>query len=154
MYTIGVFAIILNKKRQILLSHRMDIDVWNLPGGGMEPNETPQGTLKREVKEETGLQIAVGKLVALNPKPQNNEIVLTFECKAEKGKVSKTDEADKHEWFHFNNLPLNTVPKQLERICHFFNKPGEMFLDTQYQPCTKALFADGKLEEFNKKLLK
>jgi ADP-ribose pyrophosphatase YjhB (NUDIX family) len=130
------------------------MDVWNLPGGGMEPGETPQDTLKREVKEETGLQISVGQLVALNPKPQINELVLTFECSIVGGKITTTNEANKHEWFHSNNLPFNTVPKQLERIRHFFKKPGVVFLDVQNYPNTKSLLVDGKLEEFNKKLLK
>lgn len=130
------------------------MDIWNLPGGRMETNESPQETLRREVKEETGLKISVGQLVALNPKLQKNELVLTFECKIEQGEIIKTDEADKHKWFGFSNLPLNTVPRQLERIRNFFNKPEEIFLDIQNQPSTKVLLAEGKLEAFNKKLLK
>ncbi len=130
------------------------MDVWNLPGGGMEPGEAPQGALKREIKEETGLEVIIKHLVALNPKPQKSELVLTFECKVTRGKIKETDEADKHEWFNLDNLPLNTVPKQVERIYHFFKMPGEVFLDVQNQPSTKVLLAEGKLEKFNKKLLK
>ena len=129
------------------------MDIWNLPGGGMKSNETPQYTLKREVKEETGLTISVKKLVALNPKPQDNELVLTYECEIVKGKIIETDEVDKHKWFQYDNLPINTVPKQLERIYYFFKKPEIVFQDTQDQPSTKDLLASGKLEEFNKKLI-
>ena len=154
MFTIGVFAIILNKHIQILLSHRNDMDTWNLPGGGMKPYETPINALIREVKEETGLTDTINKIVALNSKPQDSEIVLTFLCEIKKGKVKLSDEADEHRWFSLKDLPLNTVPKQLERICFFFQNPEKVFLKIQNQSGTKDLLKTGKLEILNKKLLK
>jgi len=36
MFTIGAFAIIFDDAGRVLLCHRRDIDVWNLPGGGVE----------------------------------------------------------------------------------------------------------------------
>ncbi len=33
IFRIGVFALIFNDEKQILLGHRRDIDLWNLPGG-------------------------------------------------------------------------------------------------------------------------
>ena len=153
MFSIGVFAIICNKKQQILLSHRNDMDVWNLPGGGMEDKETPQKALKREVFEETGLKIRIKRLVSLNMKPQKNELVMTFECVTKTDEAVTTDEADKHEWFSFDNLPLNTVPKQLERIKHFFEQPKKVFMSTQKSPSTKSLLVKDALEEFNRNIM-
>lgn len=40
--------------------------IWMPPGGGVERGESLQQTLVREFKEETGLNIAVGKLLYLN----------------------------------------------------------------------------------------
>ncbi len=38
-------------------------DGWEFPGGKVEPNETPQQALVREIKEELDTEIAVGELL-------------------------------------------------------------------------------------------
>jgi ADP-ribose pyrophosphatase YjhB (NUDIX family) len=37
----AAFAVILNKDNQVLLCHRRDVDLWNLPGGGCNDGEPP-----------------------------------------------------------------------------------------------------------------
>lgn len=50
-------AIIINEEKQILLQKRTDSDLWGNPGGATELGEHIEGTLKREIFEETGLNI-------------------------------------------------------------------------------------------------
>jgi mutator protein MutT len=50
-------AIIRDRKGRILLQQRSDYGDWGLPGGGMNPGETIQETMIREVVEETGLSV-------------------------------------------------------------------------------------------------
>ena len=40
-FTIGAFAIIPDDLGSVLLCHRCDIDVWNLPGGTVEHGASP-----------------------------------------------------------------------------------------------------------------
>ena len=40
--------------------------LWIPPGGGIEPGEAAEVTLKREFREETGLQIEVGEFLFVN----------------------------------------------------------------------------------------
>jgi ADP-ribose pyrophosphatase YjhB (NUDIX family) len=48
MFTIGSFAIIFDKQDRVLLCHRRDMDLWNLPGGGMQSGELPNEAVIRE----------------------------------------------------------------------------------------------------------
>lgn len=53
-------VIVVNEAGEILLQHRSDNHHWGLPGGSMELGESFEETARREVLEETGLE--VGKL--------------------------------------------------------------------------------------------
>jgi 8-oxo-dGTP diphosphatase len=59
----SVGAIISNSNGQVLLVKRKDNDsfipsVWEIPGGGVDPGETLQQAVEREVAEETGLSLS------------------------------------------------------------------------------------------------
>ena len=63
---IGAAAIIKDADDRVLLvKHSYGRNNWDLPGGKSEVNESAQGTAKREVLEETGLDIAVGQLTGI-----------------------------------------------------------------------------------------
>lgn len=56
---------IFNKNGEVLLQKRADCNKWGFPGGAVELGETPEMTAKREVKEETGLDVEVGNLIGI-----------------------------------------------------------------------------------------
>ncbi len=58
-------AIIVNEKGEVLLQRRGDFkeEAWSLPGGAMEIGESAEITVKREVLEETHLEVAVDKFL-------------------------------------------------------------------------------------------
>ncbi len=58
----GAVVLALNEKNELLLQHRTD-GGWGLPGGLMELGESLEDTARRDVKEETGLDIGELKLV-------------------------------------------------------------------------------------------
>jgi 8-oxo-dGTP diphosphatase len=116
IFRIGVFALIFNNEKQVLLGHRRDIDWWNLPGGGMESGETVDEALCREVREETGLEVKVERLIGVYSKPQKQEVVLTFLCQVIGGTLQSTEETLESRYFTPDALPGNTLPKHRQRI--------------------------------------
>ena len=116
IFRIGVFALIFNLEQQVLLGHRRDIDWWNLPGGGMELGETVDEALCREVREETGLEVKVDRLVGVYSKPQKQEVVLTFLCQVIGGTLQSTEETRESRYFAPDALPRNILPKHRQRI--------------------------------------
>ena len=64
-----VVGALIQQKDQVLLAQRSCEDLnrkWEFPGGKVEPKETHQSALRREIKEELGIEIAVGKKEASN----------------------------------------------------------------------------------------
>lgn len=63
-------AIIRDSAGRILLQQRSDYGDWGLPGGGMEPGETIEDTMRREVREETGLEVLESSLFGVYTGPR------------------------------------------------------------------------------------
>ena len=78
-------AIIRDKNGRVLFQKRSDYGNWGLPGGAMEPGESVEDTMKREVYEETGLEVFSHELykVYSGPRmkyryPDGNEVVFVM----------------------------------------------------------------------------
>lgn len=66
MNQIDVSAALIFDKGRLLITRRRAGShlggLWEFPGGKREPNETPEQCLVREIREELGMNIAVGEL--------------------------------------------------------------------------------------------
>jgi 8-oxo-dGTP diphosphatase len=126
-FAIAVKAFIVDDKKRILLIKRELNDVhrpgiWEIPGGRLDSGEDPVEGLKRETKEETGLNIDV-----LNPlgvrhftrEDGQSITMIIFLCKAESNNVKLSEEHIEYDWVELN--------KKDPKLADFFNEEVELY---------------------------
>lgn len=84
--TIRVVAAVLEREGRYLITQRRTTAVlplmWEFPGGRVEPGETDQAALKRELVHRLGVDIEVGKLISFVSHPYEHYVVdlFLYEC--------------------------------------------------------------------------
>ena len=113
---------------ELLLMQRSDNGCWGLPGGYVEPGENVVEATAREVMEETGYRIEVGRLIGVYSDPARQvveypdgrrvqSVNLCFEAVAgEKGEPTTPEETLAVGFFAPGELPEPFVPPHEIRI--------------------------------------
>ena len=102
---------------RLLLIQRRDIPVWTLPGGGIDPGETPESAACREMEEETGLKVEiVRKIAEYTPINRLARFTHFYEVRKLSGKLATGPETFDLKFFHPGQLPQRIPPFQKEWI--------------------------------------
>ncbi len=82
---------------------------WHVVGGHVEENETLKEALKREFKEETNLDVKVGKIVGgrMEETFDRTKLVVVFEVASAEGEIKLNSENKEYGWF--SQVPLNSI---------------------------------------------
>jgi 8-oxo-dGTP diphosphatase len=106
-------ACILFNDSKILLIKRRDIPVWVLPGGGIDPEETPEAAACREMEEETGYQVKiVRKIAEYSPTNRLAKPTHFYEVGVLDGAPKTGSETKAVEFFELDQLPILPPPYQ------------------------------------------
>ncbi len=125
MPRVAVGAIIF-KKNKVLLIQRQNPPaqgLWAIPGGKVRWGETLHQALKREIREETGLEIKIERLVKIVeylPGEKNNTdyhyIILDFLARVTQGEIKAGDDALQIGWFSENEVRHLTLTQSTKEL--------------------------------------
>lgn len=121
MKEIKVVAAIIQKENKILATKRgygEFINMWEFPGGKIEPGETKEQALVREIKEELNIEISVDRF-ALDIEYQYPNFYLfmsCFMCSIKEGSIELLEHND-GKWITKEELnTLNWLPADIDAV--------------------------------------
>ena len=117
---IGV-AVIWNEQGQILIDRRRPEGLlgglWEFPGGKIEPGETVEECIKREIQEELGIDIAVGdRLITIDHAYSHFRVTLTVHHCRHLAGVPQPIESDEIRWVTLDEIDQFPFPKANTQI--------------------------------------
>lgn len=111
---VGVGAIVLRDHDVLLVRRGKEPlkGVWSLPGGALELGENLEDGIRREVREEVGLEVEVGPIVEVFERITPDEkgairyhyVLIDYLCRPTGGTLVAADDADDARWFAVNEL--------------------------------------------------
>lgn len=99
-----VAGLIVDEAGRVLLAQRRADQahplLWELPGGKVEPGEAPEAALARELVEELGVEVAVGRIweVLFHAYPDYDVYMLVFRCALPPGAAPRPAEVAAVAW--------------------------------------------------------
>lgn len=124
---VDVRGFVLNEHNKILMARESIDGKWTIPGGWADVGNTPKEVVIKEIKEETGMNAEVVRLLAIYDKQRHSHppepyyvYKLIFFCRAIGGQLTPGFDMQGADWFALNNLPPlsedRIVKSQLEHL--------------------------------------
>ena len=105
-FSVGVVGVILNEEGHVLLVEHVfhPADPWGLPGGWLKCGEQPADGLRREVMEETGLEIVILEPLLAEIRFRQH-LDIAFMCRARGDVELLSDELLDYRWVELEAVP-------------------------------------------------
>ncbi len=117
-FTVSAAVIITNKNKEVLLLDHVfrSASGWGIPGGFVARGEQPETTVKREIYEETGLELRDIKLLRVRTIHSHIEII--YRAKSD-GTPEINRETYQAGWFKVNDMPEKMSLTEKRNIANF-----------------------------------
>jgi len=97
-HSVSVAAVVVDERDRALLIRRPDNGHWEPPGGVLELDEGIADGLRREVAEETGLEVEPSALTGVYKNMSRGIVALVFRCRQTGGVLTTSSEAAEVRW--------------------------------------------------------
>ncbi len=124
---LAVGAVVLDPRADgpyVVLARRSQpprVGQWSLPGGKVELGESVSAALVREIKEECGLDVSVGRLlevveiIQMHGEPVHF-VILDYECRVVGGELRAGDDASEVAWVPAYDIAEYSVTEAVARV--------------------------------------
>jgi mutator protein MutT len=129
MFPVSIKGVLYEGGRVVLLENERG--EWELPGGRLEPGETPESCLAREVSEELGITVEVGPLLdcwVYEVLPQRAVVIVTYGlCRRDNGDLRVSEEHCQIGLFSVDEIDRIPLPRGYHRAVRAWgNRVGSL----------------------------
>src|SRR5712671_6995055 len=137
VFPVSIKGVLYEGGRVVLLENERR--EWELPGGRLEPGETPEGCLAREVGEELGIAVEVGPLLdcwVYEVFPKREVVVVTYGLRRrDKGDLRVSEEHRRIGLFSIDQIDRIPLPRGYHRAVRAW---GHLFVrKSAAEECSK-----------------
>ena len=121
-FTVSVGAIVINHENKVLLLDHVlrPASGWGIPGGFINANESPVEAIRRELREEIGLEIENIEIFRIRTTSRHVEILFSAHS-AQAGEV-QSFEIKELGWFNYESMPESISPIHKQIIKEVLSK--------------------------------
>jgi len=110
-HSVSVAGVVLDPESRILAIKRKDSGEWQIPGGILEAKEPLESGVRREILEETGIEVDVERLTGVYKHLNLDVVALVYLCTPTGGIAMPTSEALEVAW-----LTLEEVRNRFSKV--------------------------------------
>lgn len=115
-HSVSVAGVAVRDDGRVLVVQRRDNGRWEAPGGVLEPGETFEDGVRREVAEETGVTVEVERLTGVYKNLIRHVVALVYRCRPVAGEPGPTAEAQQVRWMTPDEVTAHMAPAFAIRV--------------------------------------